>query len=186
MVEDISNNLHRLPFPKVNVRKQKWLEGQLELPLDIDAHAGKVIILDQLEIQPSTIENLLLCRGISCVIDLRKVPFFLGHGRRHEHIVDVLIQRDIPVFHAGVTYFEYVDQNLPTSMIIEQVLEFVRRSPHILDQVESFTQRGGCILVVDESSEVLNFAKIFIFVLMKLFHEIDVELNESWSRVARF
>jgi len=108
-------NLHKLPAISRNPRDQSIFGDQLQLPLDNTNFAGNLVFSFEQDIQPTTFSNLILLEGVSCVADLRHVPFFSGDGNRHRKINKILANRNIPVFHVGSAYFSTVDKNLPES-----------------------------------------------------------------------
>ena len=160
-------------------------EYQLELPFEPNRFAGCLVFKDEKEIQPWTIDNILIREGINLMTDLRRVPYFVGDKRRHKRINDVFINRELPVYYIGVSYFSNIDQDLPVRLKTEKIMYSLTEAAQWGEQVKIFLQKGACLLIVDDSKEVREFANIIVTYLHQKIGDINVKVNRAWSEIVR-
>ena len=160
-------------------------EQQLSLLFDTQSHAGNLVCIFEQDIQPSTIADIILREGISCLIDLRRVPFFSGDGQRHKLVNNLLNERGIPVFHVGVAYFSAIDQSLPNTLKISQLSDFLDNSKEVHETVVEYLNRGACLIVIDGTPDVIEFTKLIVSFISSIFSHAQIKLNKSWSQISK-
>lgn len=157
---------------------------QLPLPLDTESCAGNLICVFEHEIQPSTINNMIVREGAGCLADLRRVPFFSGDGHRHKKINKLLTDHGIPVFHLGSAYFSTIDQNLPASLKFSQISDLLENSERVHETVVKHLGRGACLLILDDDPEVIALAKMVVAIISSKIENTQVKLNKTWSHIS--
>jgi hypothetical protein len=176
--------LYKLPISDQGRENNNLPDQQLSLLFDTQPYAGNLVCAFEKDIQPSNIADLMLREGINCIADLRHVPYFSGDEFRHKEINEILNERGIPVFHVGVAYFTAIDQSLPNSIKMAQLSALMDSSERIHDTVLEHLSSGACLIILEDSPDVVELAKNLISLVSSMFDNAQIRLNKTWSHIS--
>lgn len=177
------SKVHFLKIGKKNGGEGNLSKRQLELPFDNSGAVGTLVFTFEENLQPWTIRNIVIRDGISCLADLRHVPYFAGSGGRHAKIGEALMDCQVPVFHVGAEYFADQQQEESSAVRLVRCWKSQERFSTVGEHISKALRSGACLSVVDHRTDVTVFAKCWAEFVCQACSGIQVKVNESWARI---